>query len=76
MNVRELKEVLNQLDDDSKVITNSSNYEQQGSYVSAVASIGNYIKVKEKFKDDFDGSSYSSEVYIKSKDGKKIICIR
>jgi hypothetical protein len=75
MNVRELKEILNQCDDNAEIITSSSNYELRGSYVKATAKIGNYKKEKQQFRDDFDHTSYCSEVYVRDENGEKAICI-
>lgn len=75
MTVKELKEFLSKFDDDTKVITVSGNYEMRGSMVKASVSEGTYIECERDFRDDFDGTWYSSTVYRRNKEGEKFVCI-
>jgi hypothetical protein len=72
---KELLEVLNEFDDDTEIITTSSNYELKGNYVKAHALRGNYKEVMEQFRDDFDNEYYATSVYKHDLNAKEVIII-
>lgn len=78
MKIKELKEIIKDLDDDMEVITVSNNFELNGSYVTLEkyrVRISNYKQVKETFRDAFDGGYYNTTVYRLDKDGKPVLVI-
>jgi len=80
MNKKELIKILEQVDDDTDIITVSSDCELKGSLVKAYVSIGNYEEKINNFKDDFDETFYSQVVYnyvdIANQNSKKVLIIR
>lgn len=65
MNVRDLLKILLEKNLDAEVIVTSSNFELNGAKV-AVSSVNQYDNgstTKERFRDAFDGGSYSESTY-------------
>lgn len=75
LTVGKLKKILEKYDDDIKIVTISSNYEMRGSIVDAGIREIRCRKERKQFKDDFDGTIYSSEVYCFDDNGEKAIYI-
>lgn len=65
MKVKELIERLQTLNPEAEVVTHSSNFEQNNALVSVnhVRHYPNANLVMERFRDAFDGESYSKPIY-------------
>ncbi len=76
MKVKDLKEKLNQCDDNMEVVVTSDNYELKNNLVSARTAIIRKMKtISERFKDDFDYEYYFCDVYKYSDDGEDVLII-
>jgi hypothetical protein len=76
LTVGELKKFLEGYDDNVKIVTSSSNYELRGECVDAKVREVKFSKKTRQFRDDFDGTNYSSDVYTTDKeDGEQVIWI-
>lgn len=69
MTLGELKELTKHMSDDTLLIAVDSNYELRGAYTDTHAKIARCKKVRQSFRDDFDGTHYSTEVYEYTQDG-------
>jgi hypothetical protein len=76
LTVGKLKKILEKYDDDVKIVTISDNYEMRGSIVDASVCEIRCRKEMKRFKDDFDETWYSAEVYCFDDNGEKVIYIR
>lgn len=75
MKVRELKKLLEKYDDEVEIITSSSNYELNGNRVKARI-IETKCSLQEKnFRDDFDGTRYTKQVYTSDENGQIVLWI-
>jgi hypothetical protein len=61
--VGELKEIIQDLDDDVKVVAISRNFEMKNSMVDAVPMVLICSTERRDFVDAFDGTPYSAKVY-------------
>ena len=76
MTVRELKEKLDQYNNDMEVVVTSSNFELNNSLVTINGIYKSKMKEsRETFKDAFDYSYYSEKVYVSSENGKDVLVI-
>lgn len=79
LTVGQLKELIKDMPDETPVISRDSNYELGGAMTqlsSYGVKIENYSLVKRHFRDDFDGTNYSKEVYQHDKEnGKPALCL-
>lgn len=65
MKVKDLRELLEKLDQEAEVIVSSSNFEQNNAKIS-VSYVHQYNegqKKTESFRDAFDGETYSKDTY-------------
>lgn len=76
LTVKQLKEFLEKCDDDMVVVAVTNNYEQGHNYVDAYVTTGHYSPKMRGFRDDFDGTSYSSKIYEYNENGQKVVVIR
>ena len=76
MTKKELLEKLEGVDDNTRIIVKSSNFELGNSFVEAKAYVGKYSKEVKRFVDAFDGESYSTVVFVDDEDGEATIVIR
>lgn len=72
--VKDLKEILNNFPDDTKIISKSDNFELRDNKVDGVR-INSYKAKKEKktFRDGFDYEYYDKEVYVSDENGEQVI---
>lgn len=77
MNIRELKQLIADMDEDTEIISVDSNYELRGAYTKAHARSGYFTAQVNHFIDDFDGTPYSHEVFVPSDEtkGKKMLIV-
>lgn len=76
MTLGEFREKTAHLSDDVEFITTSDNYEMGHNWVKAHGVSIVKVKIeKRNFRDDFDGTPYSAEVYIPSDDGVEMLKI-
>lgn len=72
--VKELKEILNSLPDDMKVISKSDNFELKGNKVDGARIISHKVKKENKsFMDAFDYTYYNKEIYVNDEIGEEVI---
>lgn len=72
----ELRKLTEHLSDDVEIITNESIHEMRGSKVKARGiRLMKVRKENQTFKDDFDGTSYSVEVFVPDQDGEEMLYI-
>lgn len=65
MTLGELRKLTEHLSDDTLIITTSVNYELNGSMVeSGKIRLIKAGKRNKSFRDDFDGTSYTKEIYV------------
>lgn len=76
MTVGELKKILSEVDDNTKIVTTSKNFELRDSIVDDVGVFEKNVKVeKRQFSDSFDRTRYSMNIYVMDKDGEKVVYI-
>ncbi|WP_141542972.1 MULTISPECIES: hypothetical protein [Bacillus cereus group] len=75
MNVRELKEIIKDMDDDIEVVARAHNFELGGAIVNASAHEMKYKKEREQFVDAFDRTPYSKEVYKPDFENGKVVLL-
>lgn len=75
MTKKELLEVLEKVDDNTEIITNSNNYELSNHNVKARAYVSKASIETKEFRDDFDGTYYNSDVYVSNSNGKEVVVI-
>lgn len=76
MKLGELRKKTAHLSDDVEIISVSDNFEMSGSWVKATGV--EVVKVKKEsasFKDAFDGTKYSSEIYKPDENGEEVLKI-
>lgn len=75
MNKKELMKMLEQVDDDTEIISIDDNYELKGNYTKASCRIVKMQESQEQFRDDFDCEYYTATVYKPDDNGKDVILI-
>ncbi|MGG2091312.1 hypothetical protein AB1283_00915 [Bacillus sp. S13(2024)] len=75
MKIKELKQLIENLDDNIEVITKSDNFELRGAKVEAKVFISNQVKKREKFVDAFDRTEYEKDVFFTTEEGQKTLVI-
>ena len=76
MKLGELRKLTEHLGDDVEIITTSDNYELNHAWVeSRGIRIVKVSKENKTFRDDFDGTSYSKEVFFPDENGKEVLKI-
>lgn len=74
MNLGQLRKMIEHLGDDVEIITNTSNFEMSGSWVKAYGiQLVKVRKDSQQFRDAFDGTNYSAEVFIPDEDGIEVL---
>ncbi len=76
MTVGQLKEFLNKYPNETKIISISSNYEMNNSKCNAIVSEIRCTKEVKQFRDDFDGTIYSAQIYNYDDNGEITILIK
>lgn len=72
--VGELKRLLETLDEDMLIVTNSSSLSKQGALIEGIRGvIDTYKKTRKTFIDAYDYTKYSAEVYEPDKNGVKCL---
>lgn len=74
---KELKEFVekNNIDENTPIIVTSSNIEMRRNMVDAHVMTLNVSKQSQNFVDEFDGTRYTSKVYVMDDNGEKCIYI-
>ena len=67
--VKELKEFLKDLPDDTPIVQFTSNMERDGYLLGASARVATMTKTKKSTWDRFDGTPYSYEIFVPSDKG-------
>lgn len=76
MKLGELRKLTAHLGDDVEIITSSDNYELRNSWVESYGiRLVKVSKVTEDFRDDFDGTNYSKEVFVPDENGIEVLKI-
>ncbi len=75
MKKKDLIKILEKVDDNTEIITVSSNYELQNNLVMAFADIRKYKQVERQFIDDFDGTEYITKVYEQDDEGEDVVIV-
>lgn len=76
MNVGELKAIIKDMDDNVEVVARAHNFELGEAIVSARAHETKWRKEREQFRDAFDGTNYTTEVYKPDhENGEKVLYI-
>lgn len=72
--VKELKEILDTLPEDSVIISKSDNFELRGDRVQgACIKTCKVRKETKSFRDAFDNSYYNKEVYVSDDNGEQVV---
>lgn len=65
LTVKKLKEIIENLSDDTIIVSRDDNYELKGSITEVGrATVKKFRKELRYFRDDFDGTNYQCEVYV------------
>lgn len=79
LTVGRLKELIKNLPDDTPVVSRDNNYELHGAITEMSdygVSVKKFSKEKQWFRDDFDGTPYSHDVFVQDEEkGKEMLCI-
>ena len=76
LTVGKLKEILKDLPDDIPVVQESVNCEMRGAITQKSKysiAIRKYRKERASFRDGFDGTRYTSEIYVMDEEGEKML---
>jgi hypothetical protein len=76
MNLGEFRKLTEGMPDSTEMVSVAKNYELGGSYVKASAYRKTMEESERRFRDDFDGTSYSKRVFHSSKEGGEVILIQ
>lgn len=77
MTLGQFREMTKDMTDDTPMVSQSSNsMEMGGAVTDAYVTIRGMEKRREHFRDAFDGTNYSSEVYHFNDDGEPVIYVR
>ena len=78
LTIKKLKELINDLPDDTMVVSRSDNYEMGNAIVPKSdygIHVKKYKKEKKTFRDDFDGTVYQSAVFVEDESGEVMLLI-
>lgn len=73
MDLGQFRKMTEHLPDDVELISTSDNYEMKNNLVAARVETVKVRKELKEFRDDFDGTRYSSEVYVRDENGKEAL---